>query len=226
MYYGYYMSYFSMQTQYHFKLPDEGKGDLRVFNGYKCPLTITMLPETKEKLKFEIDELGFYVLRNRLATKSYPYIAESQCAKNIVKGNFVITSQIEASYYFKDAENQENQTIMKYFEDHTNHSGLHSKIRILLNTPRQVRVRLKSFRRSRKSDEQLLTNNSFALIDIQWAAIPQIYELAIEGSPIFEMKFEAGGVYTIMLIPFKGTLNYVRVYILLSSTVAIWQNST
>lgn len=196
--------YFSIQTT-DVKLPKEGMGDLRVFNGYKCPLKITILPETKEETKFKIDELDFYVEKNLVASKSYPYKAESACAKNNVEGYFIIKSQIQASYYFKDAENEGQKTKMTYFVDDAQKSFQRDpKIRFLLNSPDQVWIRLKL------KSKVLFKFRSFNLTKTIIVRA-NTYDVQVEDRWACQISVDVGGVYTVMLSLKEGSLDYVRI---------------
>lgn len=181
-------------------------GDLRVFNGYKCPLKITILPGTREETKFKIDELDFYVEKNLVATKSYAYKAESTCAKNNVDGYFIIKSKIQGSYYFKDAENERQKTNMTYFVDDAKKSEKRNpKIRFLLNSPDQVWIRLKL------QSKEIFKIRSFDLEKTGVIRADTDYEVQVEDRNVCEISAKVGGVYTIMLLPKQGSLDYVRI---------------
>lgn len=195
--------YFSIQTSI-VQLPVEGKGDLRLFNGYECPLKIAILPGTKEETKFKIKELGFYVEKNLMASRSYAYRAESKCAKNNIEGTFIIKSKTQASYYFKDAENKADKTTMTYFvDDATKSEQRDPKIRIFLNSPNQVWIRLK-FESKIKFQTQSFNFTKIEVLPVN------TYDVIVQDRTVCQVKAQLGGVYTVMLMPKNGTLYYVR----------------
>lgn len=166
-----------------------------------------MLPGTKEESKYTINELDFYVQKGLEAaktfSKSYAYKTESKCAKSNIEGDFTITSEVQASYFFKDGENLPSKSDMAYFKDNTDKSNNgNPKIRILLNSPDKIWTSVKS------GSKEKFKIHSFNLTGIE-SVLPGTYDVVIEDRIVCDIKAKLGGVYTVMLSPKEGTKDYV-----------------
>lgn len=162
-----------------------------------------MLPGTKEESTNTINELDFFVQKGLEATKTYAYKTESKCAKSNKEGDFTITSEVQASYFFKDEENLPSKSDMAYFKDNTDKSSNgNPKIRILLNSPDKIWTSVKS------GSKEKFKIDSFNLTGIE-SVLPGTYDVVVEDRIVCDIKAKLGGVYTVMLSPKEGTKDYV-----------------